>query len=164
VLPFLEKAGKIINENSPPFQGGVARSAGVVDPAVIHQTGPHVVVGVPVHNRPSLKLRRRALRGSLTPAEARLWKYLQRSQLEGRKFRRQHSVGPFILDFYSPAAKVAIELDGAAHDHHAAQLADATRDQYLSSLGIIVLRVENREVIVNLEGVLLRIREQFSAV
>jgi very-short-patch-repair endonuclease len=121
-------------------------------------------VGVPVHDRPSLKHRRRALRGSLTPAEARLWKYLQRSQLEGRKFRSQHSVGPFILDFYCPVAKVAIELDGAAHDHDAAQLADATRDEYLRSFGITVLRFENREVMENLEGVLLRIKKQLSAV
>jgi very-short-patch-repair endonuclease len=73
-------------------------------------------------------------------------------------------VGPFILDFYSPVAKVAIELDGAAHDHDAAQLADGARDRYLSSLGIIVLRFENREVVENLEGVLLRIKEQLSAV
>ncbi|HSE02430.1 MAG TPA: endonuclease domain-containing protein [Burkholderiales bacterium] len=116
---------------------------------------------MPLHNRPSLKLRRRALRESLTPAEARLWKYLQRSQLEGSKFRRQHSVGQFVLDFYCPAVRVAIELDGAAHDHDAAQLADAARDEYLASLGITVLRFENREVIENLEGVLLRIKAQF---
>jgi very-short-patch-repair endonuclease len=101
------------------------------------------------------------LRGSLTLAEARLWKHLQRSQLDGWKFRRQHSVGQFVLDFYCPTVKVAVELDGAAHDHDAAQRADAARDQYLASLGITVLRFENREVMENLEGVLLRIKEQF---
>jgi very-short-patch-repair endonuclease len=139
----------------------VARSAGVVDPEVIRLTKPYVVVGVTVHNQSSLKHGRRTLRRSLTLAEARLWKYLQRSQLEGRKFRRQHSVGLFVLDFYSPVEKVAIELDGAAHDHDAAQLADTARDLYLASLGIMVLRFENREVMENLEGVLLRIEEQF---
>ena len=118
---------------------------------------------MPIHNRPSLKHRRRTLRGALTPAEARLWRHLQRSQLESRKFRRQHSVGQFILDFYCPAEKLAIELDGAAHDHDAAQIADAARDRRLGSLGITVLRFENREVLANLEGVLLRIKEHFSA-
>jgi very-short-patch-repair endonuclease len=139
----------------------VARSAGVVDSAVIHLAKPTVVVGVTVHNRTALKLQRRTLRGTLTLAEARLWKHLQRSQLEGRKFRRQHSVGQFVLDFYCPAEKVAIELDGAAHDHEVARLADAIRDSYLASLGVTVLRFENREVMENLEGVLLQITREF---
>ena len=118
---------------------------------------------MPIHNRPSLKLRRRALRGALTPAEARLWRHLQRSQLGSKKFRRQHSVGKFILDFYCPAEKLAIELDGAAHDHEAAQVAGVIRDRYLGSLGITVLRFENREVMENLEGVLLQIKGRFRA-
>ena len=52
----------------------------------------------------------------MTPAEAKLWTYLKGKQLEGRKFRRQHSVRQYILDFYCPASKVAIELDGQAHN------------------------------------------------
>jgi len=52
----------------------------------------------------------------MTPAEAKLWTYLKGKQLEGRKFRRQHSVSQYILDFYCPASKLAIELDGQAHN------------------------------------------------
>ena len=68
-----------------------------------------------IHNRKYLKEIRRILRKNLTPAEALLWKALQKSQLDGKKFRRQHSVGNYILDFYCPAEKIAIELDGMPH-------------------------------------------------
>jgi very-short-patch-repair endonuclease len=66
-----------------------------------------------VNNRPELKQIRRELRHNLTPAEATLWRCLQNKQLAGRKFRRQHSVGSYVLDFYCPSEMLAIELDGA---------------------------------------------------
>src|SRR5437868_1109846 len=106
------------------------------------------------HNFPALKSFRRELRTRLTPAEALLWTVLRNSRLEGRKFRRQHSIGAFILDFYCPSARFAIELDGAAHDSAAAEQKDAQRDGYLRGLGIRVARYENRHVVSNLEGVL----------
>src|SRR5690606_22395401 len=90
------------------------------------------------NNRIELKSRRRALRSSLTPAEARLWSCLQRSQL-GCKFRRQHSIGPFILDFYCPSRRLAIELDGAAHDSECAWHYDEARLRYLRAHGITVI-------------------------
>ena len=68
-----------------------------------------------LNNLPKLKMFRKELRNHLTPAEAKLWDSLKKSQLDGRKFRRQHSVGPFILDFYCPAEHLAIELDGQVH-------------------------------------------------
>lgn len=68
-----------------------------------------------IHNRKVLKQKRKKLRNNLTPGEASLWKFLQKSQLEGRKFRRQHSVGNYILDFYCPGEKINIELDGEYH-------------------------------------------------
>jgi very-short-patch-repair endonuclease len=111
------------------------------------------------HNRIELQQIRRQLRASLTPAEARLWTHLQRSQLSGRKFRRQHGAGPYVLDFYCPRVRLAVELDGAAHDHAAAQGRDARRDAFLSQARIRVLRFENRDVMDNLEGVLAVIRE-----
>ena len=58
------------------------------------------------------KEKRRALRQNLTAAEATLWKYIKGRQLQGRKFRRQHPVGPYIVDFYCVEEKLAIELDG----------------------------------------------------
>jgi very-short-patch-repair endonuclease len=68
-----------------------------------------------IHNVKQLKERRKQLRNSLTSAEAKLWGLLKDSQLENRKFRRQHSVGPYILDFYCPSEKLCIELDGEIH-------------------------------------------------
>jgi very-short-patch-repair endonuclease len=96
----------------------------------------------------------------MTPAEIRLWQALKHRQLDGLKFRRQPSIGPFIADFYCPAAKLVIELDGSVHDSEAAQQQDAERTAYLVSLGLRVVRFENREVMGNLEGVLGEIREQ----
>jgi very-short-patch-repair endonuclease len=69
------------------------------------------------HNRPELKEVRKKLRNQATPAEAALWKLLSGKKCGGLKFRRQHSVGPYILDFYCPEAKLAIEVDGNAHDY-----------------------------------------------
>ena len=114
-----------------------------------------------IHNIARLKPRRRELRRQLTIAEARLWNHLKDGSLWSRKFRRQHSVGPYILDFYCPGERLAVELDGAAHDHEAAQDHDAIRTRFLQSAGIRLVRFENREVIENLEGVLLVISRQF---
>jgi len=114
-----------------------------------------------INNQKNLKRLRRTLRAQLTPAEARLWKHLQHEQLAGRKFRRQHSLGRYIVDFYCPAERLALELDGAAHDSEQAWGRDETRTAYLQSLGVRVIRFENRDVIENLEGVLALIREQF---
>ena len=112
-------------------------------------------------NLPDLKPLRRMLRASLTPAEARLWLALQRRQLAGRKFRRQHSYGPYVLDFFCPEEMLAVELDGAAHDSAMANEHDQQRDAYLAARGIRVARYENQDVMENLEGVLGDIRERF---
>src|SRR5437868_11988241 len=84
-------------------------------------------------NLPPLKPIRRSLRSSLTSAEIRLWQAVKGKQLGGRKFRRQHSMGPYVLDFFCPAEKLAVELDGAAHDS-AARPISATRAAMRSSL------------------------------
>ena len=111
-----------------------------------------------IHNVRPLKPRRKELRAGMTPAEIRLWQALKHSQLENLKFRRQHSIGPFIADFYCPAAKLVVELDGSVHDSETAQQQDRERTAYLVSLGLRVMRFENREVMENLEGVLAEIR------
>jgi len=112
-----------------------------------------------INNREALKLRRRELRHSLTPVEAALWKSLQRSQLCGKKFRRQHSVGPYILDFYCPECRLAVELDRQTHFNPPAWERDCGRTQYLDSLNIRVLRFENRAVFESLDWVLRQIGE-----
>jgi len=114
-----------------------------------------------VHNVARLKPRRRELRRGLTIAEARLWNHLKNRKLRGRKFRRQDSVGSYILDFYCPGERLAVELDGAAHDHESGQDRDTRRTLFLERTGIRVVRFENCEVIGNLEGVLEVIAHQF---
>ena len=99
-----------------------------------------------IHNDPALKSLRKELRSSLTPAEAALWKSLQRSQVGGKKFRRQHSVGPFILDFYCPECRLAVELDGQTHFNPHSWEHDCRRTEYLQKWNIRVVRFENRDV------------------
>jgi very-short-patch-repair endonuclease len=111
-----------------------------------------------LHNLPQLKERRRQLRASLTPTEALLWKNLQRSQVDGRKFRRQHSVGPYVVDFYCPACQLAVELDGQGHFDSTRSEYDVKRMRFLEQQGIRVLRFENRQVFESLEEVLATIQ------
>lgn len=110
-----------------------------------------------IHNKPVLKSRRQGLRNQSTPAEKRLWGLLQQSNLAGYKFRRQHSVGTYILDFYCPAEKLAIELDGDSHFTDDAITYDRERTAYLNGLNIKVLRFQNTDVYENLNGVCERI-------
>lgn len=104
-----------------------------------------------------LKTKRKELRKNLTPAEARLWLNLKSSQL-GQKFRRQHSIGYYIVDFYCPAKKLAIELDGSPHDTEQGYTKDQNRTKALENLGIKIIRFQNQDVMKNSEGVLVEIK------
>ncbi len=117
---------------------------------------------IKIHNRKSLKSYRQDLRNNLTPAEAVLWTALKNKNLLGRKFRRQHSIGNYIVDFYCPSEKLVIELDGADHFTPEGEDYDIKRDKYLKSLGLNVLRIENEDVFENLSGVLQEISGCFS--
>ncbi len=97
-------------------------------------------------NRKSLKPFRSSLRNNSTSAEAALWLMLKSKQLEGRKFRRQYSIGSYIVDFCCPSEKLIIELDGNPHGEYHRIQKDENRDKYLESLGFTVLRFENRFV------------------
>jgi len=99
-----------------------------------------------LHNRKYLKKIRKHLRNHSTAAEATLWKMLQKSQVGGYKFRRQHSVGKYILDFYCPKLQLAIELDGEPHSDIQSIIRDDERDSELKQYGIMVFRYENRWV------------------
>jgi very-short-patch-repair endonuclease len=115
-----------------------------------------------LHNKIALIDRRKQLRNNGTGAEAVLWKYLQRSQLEGRKFRRQHSIANYIVDFYCPEEDLVVELDGAPHFTLAGSVSDAERDANLKELGITVLRFENYLAINFVEAVLDEIKKHFN--
>lgn len=106
-----------------------------------------------INNTTRLLNLRKILRRNMPPAEATLWKHIQRNQL-GVKFRRQHSVTNYILDFYCPKLKLAIELDGSTHDNEIGFAKDRTRDTNLTQLGITVIRYTNQDVYNNLEGII----------
>jgi very-short-patch-repair endonuclease len=112
-----------------------------------------------LRNDPDLKQRRRELRANQTDAEMAFWTRVRNKQFHGMRFLRQYSVGPFILDFYCPNMQLAIELDGGQHNEPDGKVYDATRSEYLESLGINVLRFWNTDVMQNIDGVLAR-REQ----
>jgi very-short-patch-repair endonuclease len=103
-----------------------------------------------------VKKNRIALRKSSTPQEVILWSRLRRSAL-GFKFRRQHSIGPYIVDFYCPEKRLVVELDGWQHNEHVEY--DTGRTAFLESLGLSVLRFWNDEVNKNLDDVVLNISE-----
>ena len=89
---------------------------------------------------------RRGLRRHATLAERRLWQILRDRRLGGLKFRRQHSVGPYVLDFYCHAARLAVEVDGSVHDDPARAEYDARRTRALTADGIRVVQCVNDEV------------------
>ena len=141
LAPLLDKEGSL-----------VSRRDGVVDSQSINKN---------IHSLSYLKTFRTALRNNLTPAEAFLWIQLQKSQLEGRKFRRQHSIGNYIVDFYCPSEQLAIELDGDGHFNATAEEYDKERDLFIAQFGILVLRFENKQVFDNLEAVFEEIKSNF---
>ena len=114
-----------------------------------------------LNNLAHKKHERRTLRNNLTPAEAVLWNNLKNDQLAGRKFRRQHSISEFILDFYCPEEKLAVELDGAGHFTTAGNLHDETRTDFLNTLDIRVIRFENKLIWSALDSVLHTIESNF---
>jgi len=114
-----------------------------------------------IFNRKSLKFFRSTLRNKSTSAEAELWNILKSKKLDLRKFRRQHSIGNYIVDFFCASEKLIIELDGNPHGEYHRIEKDIKRDQYLESLGFSVLRFENRLVFQDPEFVKNEIRKAF---
>ena len=114
-----------------------------------------------IYNQKKLKPHRKILRREMTPAESKLWTFLKSKQLEGRKFRRQHSVGPYIVDFYCPAESLVLELDGEVHNDQMRRDYDETRQEYMENLGLKVLRFENRQIFTDIDNVLESIKKHF---
>lgn len=94
------------------------------------------------------------MRHAGSDAEARLWSRLRDRRLQGWKFRRQHPLGPFILDFYCPDARLAVELDGGGHALDAQAAYDAERTRNLGRCGIRILRFWNHVVLRDTDEVL----------
>ena len=90
----------------------------------------------------------RQQRRAMSPPEARLWALLRRGP-NGVRFRRQHPIGPYVADFYCPAAKLVIEVDGLVHDSVAAAERDSIRNSYMGKLGLKVLRIRAGDILDN---------------
>ncbi len=111
-------------------------------------------------NNLKLKQRRRDLRRDQTDAEKILWQKLRNRQFYGMKFFRQFSMGPYIIDFYCPKSKLAIELDGGQHAEQERKEYDEARSEYLRAHGVNVMRFWNNEIMMNIDGVLEMIAEE----
>src|SRR5262245_42103523 len=101
--------------------------------------------------RPSTKTHARQLRTAMTDAERRLWQSLRLRQFDGYKFRRQHPVGHYVVDFVCVEAKLIVEVDGGQHSER--QDYDASRTEWLSQRGFRVVRFWNHEVMNDIEAV-----------
>ncbi len=107
---------------------------------------------------PALRLVALRLRREETPAESAMWQALRDSQLDGPRFRRQHALGQFVLDFYCPALRLVVELDGNIHNTPEQAERDRARTEHLAAAGYTVVRFRNHEVLHDLPSVLARLR------
>ncbi|HEV2550020.1 MAG TPA: endonuclease domain-containing protein [Stellaceae bacterium] len=130
----------------PPLRGRVGR-------------GVEVGTGL-CHARTMAPSVARKLRACPTDAEIRLWSRLRRKQLEGCRFRRQQPLGPYVVDFFCPEAKLIIEVDGG---QHAESTSDEKRTSWLEARGYRVMRFWNNDALGNTDGVLLKILEALRA-
>ena len=117
-------------------------------------------MGVMKYNDPILKPRRQELRHNETDAEKVFWSHVRNKKLQGLKFFRQYSIGPYILDFYCPEKRIAVELDGSQHSEEENREYDAERTEYLRAQDIEVIRFWNHEVLSDIEGILFKITER----
>ena len=120
---------------APPLQGRGWGGAATVDDTEFVRT---------------LYARAAEMRRNPTPFEIIMWRHLSRSQLAGCKFRRQHVIVPFIVDFFCPAKMLAVEIDGLTHNHET----DNARDFQLAKSGVRTLHFGNHDVAENLDGIL----------
>lgn len=106
-----------------------------------------------VHNKRSLLDIRRALRVNSAPAEEILWEEIRNKKLNGLKFKRQHSIGNYIVDFYCASKRLIIELDGEVHNTSHQKEKDKHRDQNLTEMNFKILRISNSQVLNEIEKV-----------
>ena len=102
----------------------------------------------------------RQMRKVPTSAEQHLWRIVRNRRLAAFKFRRQHPLGPYILDCYCPAARLVVELDGDSHATDEGRQQDAERTAYLARRGLKVLRFWNIDLTENEDGVVTRIPDE----
>lgn len=109
-----------------------------------------------IYNRQNLENYRKQLRNNLTKSEIELWSFLKHDQT-GHRFRRQYGIGNYIVDFYCPKLKLAIEIDGFTHAEESVFKKDISKENYLKSQGITVRRYNDQQVFGEIDNVLLDI-------
>ncbi len=107
-----------------------------------------------LHYNKKLKPFARQLRNNMTKSEKQLWSHLRRKQILGIQFYRQKPIDEYIVDFYAPAVKLVIEVDGSQHLQNELLVKDNIRSSRLTELGLRVIRFDNREVLVETKEVL----------
>lgn len=121
-------------------------------------------INLPMYYGASMEIFRRAeiLRNNMTEAEGLLWNRLNFNQLKGFKFRRQHPINQFIVDFYCHKLKLVIELDGGIHLKKDVRERDSGRESVLRSFGLEIIRFNNDEVLTNIEVVISNINKRIT--
>ncbi len=110
-----------------------------------------------IYNRIDQKEKRRELRNNMPKAEKMLWEKLRKRQIKNKRFLRQYSVGKYVIDFYCPEIKFAIEADGYTHNSEEGIEYDKIRQSDIENLGIRFLRIKNDEIFGNIEDVIRKI-------
>ena len=116
-----------------------------------------------IYYNPKLKEKARELRNNSTLSEVLLWNKLKQKQMLGYQFYRQKPIGPYIADFYAPAAALVVEVDGAHHFEETQAARDQARTDYLTRHGIRVIRFNDREVLLEIDSVIETIAAQVEA-
>ncbi len=106
-----------------------------------------------VYNKKEMTKTRKALRNSMPKAEVILWSHLKGKQFRELKFRRQYSIGHYVVDFFCPKIRLVIELDGESHLSKTQRIRDKTRQKIIEKTGIKILRYYNTDIYENIEGV-----------
>jgi len=110
--------------------------------------------------RRDLKSVSRVLRKNMTEAEVRIWQRIRKKQISGVRFYRQKPLGRYVVDFYAPSLQLIVEIDGGQHFEQGDYItSDKERQKYLESLGCVVMRFTNIDVMSNTEGVVLKLCE-----
>ena len=107
-------------------------------------------------NKKEMQERRRQLRRNMTAVEKLVWMYLRKRQMDER-FLRQYSIDKYVIDFYCPKLKLAIEIDGDIHNQEEQKIYDENRQEYLESFGITFVRIWNEELYSNYDKAFKRI-------
>ncbi len=119
-------------------------------------------INLPMYYGTSIEILNRAtlLRNNMTKAEKLLWNGLNNKQVNGLKFRRQHPINQFIVDFYCHQVKLVIELDGEIHNRKDVAEKDVGRESVLINYGLTIIRFSNEDVITNTEDVVSKIKQK----